>query len=90
LKAKESIILGLICLAVYFNSCSDSNAPRIVLNEQERIIYDSLYTNQLEIVRRKIDSLCVADRDSLMAIAIDSIMEVRLEEAQSLMEEGRE
>ncbi|HMP28017.1 MAG TPA: hypothetical protein PKD85_00360 [Saprospiraceae bacterium] len=70
-------------------ACNKTKEERTLLYEQERVIYDSLYTAALEVTKAEIDSICKVQREELYQIAVDSIYEIRLEEIENLLENGR-
>jgi hypothetical protein len=82
-KIASTIVIISICT---FFSCSKNKEERTLLYEQERVIYDSLYTAALEVTKADIDSLCKLQREDLFQRAVDSIYELRLEEIENLLD----
>ncbi|MEM9837166.1 MAG: hypothetical protein AAF828_11725 [Bacteroidota bacterium] len=67
-------------------SCGDADSKDITLRltSQERRQIDTLVTRQVKAIRPYYDSICAADFDQMVAAAMDSILQRRLEEEARL------
>ncbi|MFZ1749322.1 MAG: hypothetical protein WAU01_03990 [Saprospiraceae bacterium] len=63
-------------------ACSPHKDP---LSAEEKFAVDTIYNNQLSDWRRHLDSICVAQKDSLFVHAVDSIKKERMEEIEMLL-----
>ncbi|PHN07434.1 hypothetical protein [Flavilitoribacter nigricans] len=82
MSTKSSLILFLI-LALSLGSCKKQDEIRIKLTSRERALIDTMYLERVQELRPMWDSICLATHDSLLEIALDSIIRVRrLEEAK--------
>lgn len=75
--SKEYITGVLFLLLFIFSfSCSKNESG---LSAEQRYMLDTLYNSGLVEVRRKVDSICAAQRDSFYLAAVDSIKQEYLE-----------
>lgn len=74
----------LLVLAFTFSNCDRPDKVRIKLTSRERALIDTLYTQRIKVLRPRWDSLCAAQHDSLLEIALDSIVRIRREEEARL------
>ncbi len=74
----KEYIFGFLCfLGTLFSfSCTKNEGS---LTAEQRYILDTLYNSGLVEVRRKADSICTAQRDSVYQVAVDSIKQEYLE-----------
>ncbi len=72
------IIIVLICIF----SCQPD--PNRELTSQELILVDSLYRKTADSIRILSDSMCTRIQDSIFQNAVDSIIEVRVQEILAL------
>lgn len=79
---KKPITILVICLLT-FTSC-DQEQPQLRLTSTERVKVDTLFTQQIKAFRAHLDSLCDANREELIQLAVDSIIKVRREEERRL------
>ena len=77
-------LLSLVLLAV-LTACSPNDNPvnvQFTVEERQRI--DELVIAELATLRPEMDSLCQETFDDRVAVAVDSIIQVRLEEEARL------
>ena len=67
-------------ILVIFSLFGCNDQPLNTLNKNDLITVDTLYKNQVTALRKTLDSICEAKHDSLVAIAADSMMLIRLKE----------
>ncbi|MCB0631433.1 MAG: hypothetical protein KDD15_16920 [Lewinella sp.] len=77
-------LLPLLLLVLFLApACKKQENVRIKLTSRERELIDTIYTERIKVLRPKWDSMCTASHDSLLQIALDSIIRVRrVEEAR--------
>ncbi len=46
---------------------------------------DTLYANAVELLRPQLDSICEFQSDSLVVVAVDSLLKVRQEEMEQIL-----
>lgn len=86
MKKKEiyllpTFIIAFFLVSIFTTSCIDE------IEEQEAIFehtVDTTYRNQVKILNKELDSICNAQKDSLVESNIDSIKRVRLKEIEKL------
>lgn len=76
------LFLSLISLST-FAAC-DQEQPQLRLTSSERIKVDTLFTESVKTFRPYLDSICDANRDSLIKAAVDSLLIVRKAEEKRL------
>lgn len=76
----RSAVLLIICLSLLGTACKKQEEVRIKLTSRERALIDTMYLQRIEVLRPQWDSLCAAVHDSLLEIAVDSLIKVRREE----------
>lgn len=69
-------------LCFFFTSCVPESET---LTPPERQIVDTLYSYEVKDLRLLLDSTCTAQKDSLIKVAVDSIMKLRMEEMQKIL-----
>ena len=79
IKYLKLAALLVICL---FTSCGLEGGQ---LSPEEKNTVDTLYTNQLNGWRNKIDSICNAEKDSIFVWVVDSLRNERMEEIEMLL-----
>ncbi|MBP9196238.1 MAG: hypothetical protein KBF35_01130 [Saprospiraceae bacterium] len=78
---KHKNILILVVL-FFFTSCRLDGDQ---LSPEEKNTVDTLYTNQLNEWRNKIDSICNAEKDTIFVQLVDSLKSERMEEIEMLL-----
>ena len=78
---KHKNILILVVLS-FFTSCGLDGDQ---LSPEEKNTVDTLYTNQLNEWRNKIDSICNAVKDTIFVQLVDSLKSERMEEIEMLL-----
>lgn len=71
----------LFIFSCFFLNCTEEPPP--TLNSKDRDLVDSLYRVQVSEQKPIIDSICGATFDSLVQVAVDSIMLERLTEIEN-------
>mgnify|MGYP000353010153 FL=1 len=82
---KNASLVFLILSVLLWPSC-ESQETGIRLTSSERIRIDSLAKKQIDSLVPVLDSLCTANKDKLIEQALDSIIELRQQEEQTLRE----
>lgn len=59
------------------------------LSTEERYTVDTLFNNQLNNYRKYLDSICLADRDTLYARTVDSLRKEGMKEIEMLILKNR-
>lgn len=80
---KQLLLLLLLCLG--FTACSperDEVRVRLTLKERERV--DEIVTTHMDSIRPILDSVCTVTTPDRIAVAVDSIVQRRLEEEARL------
>lgn len=74
--------LALISLSLFLSlsACRKQEGIRIKLTSRERALIDTMYMEKIKVLRPQWDSLCASVHDSLLEIALDSIIAVRRRE----------
>ncbi|HOY11491.1 MAG TPA: hypothetical protein PLY70_00060 [Saprospiraceae bacterium] len=80
--------LFLLLFIFLFSACRNK-VERNTLNAVEKVVYDSLNIALTDSIRRKSDSICMAQRDTMYALAVDSLLRIRLLEIQNLVEDEK-
>jgi len=78
IKPRNIIILAALLL---FTSCGLDGDQ---LTPEEKNTVDTLYINQLNTWRNKVDSICNADKDTILVQVVDSLKKERMEEIEML------
>ena len=65
-------------------SCGEEDGVRIQLTEEQREAYQNLALERIDSLRPLLDSICDATFEDRVAIATDSIVQLRLEEEARL------
>ena len=76
LSKKYPFGLWFFLLLIFFGSCTKDERG---LTAEQRYMLDTLYNSGLVEVRRKADSICAVQRDSVYLSAVDSIKQEYLE-----------
>lgn len=82
---KNASLVFLILSVLLWSSC-ESQETGIRLTSSERIRIDSLAKKQIDSLVPVLDSLCTVNKDKLIEQALDSIIELRQQEEQTLRE----
>ena len=82
---KNASLVFLILSVLLWPSC-ESQETGIRLTSSERIRIDSLAKKQIDSLVHVLDSLCTVNKDKLIEQALDSIIELRQQEEQTLRE----
>jgi len=69
-------------IMLHFTSCGLDSEQ---LTPEEKNTVDTLYTNQLNEWRNRIDSICNVDKDSIFVWVVDSLKKERMEEIDMLL-----
>jgi hypothetical protein len=72
----------ILCIGVFLLSCT---SRRVTPTRESRRAIDTIYKNNVMLLQPKIDSLCDRLYDSIYAVAVDSILNERQEEMNSLI-----
>ncbi len=67
-----------VLIFVLLSACTTEQTP--YFNKELRTQVDTLYKNQLEDLKKETDSLCEVQTQKILETAVDSIIQVRLEE----------
>ncbi|MEL7249399.1 MAG: hypothetical protein AAFO03_13310 [Bacteroidota bacterium] len=78
------LIIVLVVAALCWNACGEKEAVNLRLTPMERNRIDTLYTVRLDSLRPIWDSLCEVNHSLVVAAAVDSIVQQRLEEEARL------
>jgi hypothetical protein len=84
----NKICLSLILFVLLFSACR-KKVERTTLNAAEKVVFDSLNIALTDSIRRKSDSICLAQRDTVFSLAVDSLLRIRLLEIQNLVEDEK-
>lgn len=84
---KLNVTKGVVVLSIFLILASCEHEKRTKLNRRELTLLDSLYNLELPALRIKSDSICREIKDSIFALAVDSLLEIRLAEIELLTEE---
>lgn len=76
-------LVFLICLTVLYGACTGSSDDK--LSTLERQAVDTLYTNEIKILRPLLDSVCYVRQDSIISKVADSLVKVRMAEIDRIM-----
>ncbi len=82
----KNVNLVFLLLGVLLWSSCESQETGIRLTSSERIRIDSLAKKQIDSLVPVLDSLCTVNKDKLIEQALDSIIELRQQEEQTLRE----
>ena len=78
----------LLFLVLIIGLLSCGQEPVIIdLNREERSVVDSLYKEEISLIAPKLDSLCEIHKKKRYQQIKDSLIEIRLEEIESLLPE---
>ncbi len=56
------------------------------LMPKDKVRIDTLYNREIDVLAPYLDSICESKQKQLVGAAVDSIMEIRLKERESLLE----
>ena len=79
MSTKSGLIIFCI-IGLLLGGCKKQGEIRIKLTSRERALIDTMYLERVQTLRPMWDSMCLTKHDSLLQIALDSIIEVRREE----------
>lgn len=82
--ASYRIAFVFLLSAFLLTGCDRPDKVRIKLTSRERALIDTIYTERIQVLRPRWDSICAANHDSLLAVALDSILRIRREEEARL------
>lgn len=82
----KNVNLVFLLLGVLLWPSCESQETGIRLTSSERIRIDSLAKKQIDSLVPVLDSLCTVNKDKLIEQALDSIIELRQQEEQTLRE----
>lgn len=80
---RQYIQLTLLPLFLILLSCGEKDMVELSVSEKK--LADSLYSVQLESLDKMLDSICVAQYDSIYRVKYDSILDKRLKNLQKLL-----
>ena len=75
-------VLAFLLSSLLLNGCTEP-AP-VSLSSEDRAIVDTLYSQQVQVLRPQLDSLCEAIFDEEVRKAVDSMLVVRRAEEERL------
>ena len=80
----NKLILSLVVILaiVVFNSCDEPE--RTILTKEEKTLVDSLYAKRVSGVRKRADSICDAQYQSIFDAAKDSFYQIYVKEIQEI------
>lgn len=78
----NGLFLSIILIIVLLTSCGLNDNP---LTSLEKNTVDTLYNNQINEWRNKIDSICNVEKDTLFIRLADSLKQERMEEIELLL-----
>lgn len=84
MSTRSGLITILLAAGLLFGACNKPEEVRIKLTSRERALIDTMYLERVQGLRPLWDSACLATHDSLLQIAVDSIIKVRREEEVKL------
>lgn len=79
---KLSLYLSFFCCIVVFASCQHDTKE---LTPEEKYTVDTMFNNQLSNYRKQLDSICIAEKDTLFARTVDSLRKEGLKEIEMLI-----
>lgn len=79
IQVKFISVIGLMALVLLNSGCSADSKQ---LTAAEKYTVDTLYNNTLNEWRNTVDSLCVANRDTIYQRAVDSLKTERMAEIE--------
>ena len=79
IQVKLISVIGLMVLVLLNSGCSADSKQ---LTAAEKYTVDTLYNNTLNEWRNTVDSLCVANRDTIYQRAVDSLKTERMAEIE--------
>jgi hypothetical protein len=74
--------LVLLCIGLFLLSCT---SRRVTPNRESRRAIDTIYKVNVMLLQPQIDSLCDRLYDSIYTVAVDSILNERQEEMNTLI-----
>ena len=75
--------VSIIFAIVAFHSCDESE--RTTLTKEEKVLLDSLYAKKVSRVRKKADSICKAQYQSIFDSAKDSFYQSYVREIEAIL-----
>ncbi len=83
MKSVKLILLMLALSVTVLSSCEQKEKP---LTTAERMATDSIYRKRMKVFRPFMDSICKTQRDSLIQIAMDSMLRERADDVERQLE----
>ena len=77
---QKTIAFGALLFFLAFSLIHCAPEPKLSLNRAMRVEVDSLYKKQIPELKEMMDSLCAIEKERILAIAVDSIIQKRLAE----------
>lgn len=74
---KYLIWFGILIFVWSVLACKEQDPP---LTRSEKKWIDTLYQNEVKLIKKKIDSVCIAQNDSIYTQNFDSILQKRKDE----------
>ena len=72
----------VFCSIAVLASCQHDTKE---LTPEEKYAVDTMFNNQLNNYRKQLDSICIADKDTLFARTVDSLRKEGLKEIEMLI-----
>ncbi len=88
MRCIKLLAMFLMGAGAWFAACTEP--PPRVLTLQERRLADSLLQEEIKMLKPQLDSLCDLRFDSLMQLALDSILEERKQAMEKQLRRLRE
>ena len=77
------VFIFFIGIYLFGLSACEPDEQRIIA--ENRSLIDSLANKQIKVLRTELDSICDLEFDARVQVAMDSIMEVRIEEIKKML-----
>lgn len=78
------IVIAILLLGFLLSSCQGETEQRYRLTSFEKRRLDTLYEQELQVLRPKLDSLCEFNYEKRMQATIDSLVQLGRMEADAL------
>ena len=75
----------IICALLFVSTVPACLDPPLELTQEEKVWIDTLVVRQTKILRPYLDSICDEHMEVNVQHAVDSILEIRLEEIEELL-----
>ena len=71
-----------------FASCGEP--PPMDMNPQQKAMIDTLFRRRTKVLRPELDSICQTLFEQRVALAVDSILKLRLQEKEALLKRANQ